>query len=90
MKPFLDYVWQRVCLAQCVPSTSQTHDYGYYINSLFLLITGEVKSGNASLLADYNKCILGVVCALNVFPQAGGMASTANQVDFFWGKFVRE
>ena len=27
---------------------------------------------------------------LNMYPEACGMASTANQVDFFWGKFVRE
>ena len=90
LKPFLEYVHQRVCLSQCVPSTSQTHDYGYYVNSLFPLITGEAKSGNASLLAEYNKCIPGMVCVLNVFPEAGGIASTANQVDFFWGKFVGE
>ena len=88
MKPFLEYICQRVHLGQCVPSRSQAHDYRYYVNSLFPLITGEVKSGNASLLAEYNKCILGMVRALSVFPEAGGMASTANQVDFFWGKFV--
>ena len=57
---------------------------------LFPLFTGEAKSGGANLQAEYNKCIPGMVCTLNVYPQACGMASTVNQVDFFWGKFVRQ
>ena len=85
MKPFLEYIYQRVHLHQCVPSTRQTHDYGYYVKGLFPLFTGEVKSGNVSLLAEYNKCILGMTHALNVYPQAAGMASTVNQVDFSGG-----
>ena len=35
-----------------------------------------------------SKCILGMTHCLNVFPEAGGMASTVNQVDFFWRKFI--
>ena len=90
LKPFLEYVHQRVCLQQYVPSTSQTHDYGYYVKGLFPLFTSEAKSGGVNLQAEYKKCIPGMMRTLNVYPEECGMASTANQVDFFWGKFVRE
>lgn len=88
MDPFLAYIHTRIHLKHCVPATQHTHDYGYYVKGLIPLFTGEAKSGNASLQAEFNKYIPGMTHTMNVYPQAHGMASTVKQVDFFWGRFV--